>query len=97
MMKIRNCLLLSISYLGLSSLAQADISAVENEFIFTHTPNNIHLVSQPQLLSSSNLPQTLSEHRDFFATISLAVTERIKRRPFASTERQLVRRGCLCS
>ena len=65
MMKIRNCLLLSISYLSLCSVAQADISAVENEFIFTHT-SNIHLISQPQLLSSSNLPQTLSEHRDLF-------------------------------
>ena len=83
MMKIRNCLLVSISYFSLCSLAQADISAVENEFIFTHT-SNTHLASQPQLLSSSNLPQTLSEHRDFSAPISLAVTERIKRRPFAS-------------
>ena len=83
MMKIRNCLLVSISYFSLCSLAQADIFAVENEFIFTHT-SNTHLASQPQLLSSSNLPQTLSEHRDFSAPISLAVTERIKRRPFAS-------------
>ncbi len=84
MMKIRNCLLVSISYFSLCSLAQADLSAVENEFIFTHTSNNIHLNSQLQLLSSSNLPQTLSEYRDFSAPISLAVTERIKRRPFAS-------------
>ena len=65
MMKIRNCLLVSISYFSLCSLAQADISAVDNEFIFTHT-SNTHLASQPQLLSSSNLPQTLSEHRDLF-------------------------------
>ena len=65
MMKIHNYLLVSISYISLCSLAQADISAVDNEFIFTHT-SNTHLASQPQLLSSSNLPQTLSEHRDLF-------------------------------
>ena len=73
-MKIRNCLLVSISYFSLCSLAQADISAVDNEFIFTHT-SNTHLASQPQLLSSSNLPQTQSEHRASFAPISLAVTD----------------------
>ena len=74
MMKIRPYLLVSISYISLCSLAQADISAVENEFIFTHT-SNTHLASQPQLLSSSNLPQTQSEHRDLSAPISLAVTD----------------------
>ena len=83
MMKIRPYLLVSISYISLCSLAQADISAVENEFIFTHT-SNTHLASQPQLLSSSNLPQTQSEHRDLSAPISLPQAERIKRRPFAS-------------
>ena len=74
MMKIRPYLLVSISYISLCSLAQADISAVENEFIFTHT-SNTHLASQPQLLSSSNLPQTQFEQRASFAPISLAVTE----------------------
>ena len=33
---------------------------------------------------ASTLPQTLSEHRDLSAPISLELTERIKRRPFAS-------------
>ena len=71
-MKIRNTLLISISYLSLSSLALADSSKAENEFIFTH---NTHLDSQPQLLSSPILPQTPSEHRDFSAPISLALTD----------------------
>ena len=74
MMKIRPYLLVSISYISLCSLAQADISAVEDEFIFTHT-SNTHLASQPQLLSSPILPQTPSEHRDFSAPISLALTD----------------------
>ena len=74
MMKIHNYLLVSISYISLCSLAQADISAVENEFIFTQT-SNTHLAHQPQLLSSFNLPQTSSEHRDFSAPISLALTD----------------------
>ena len=73
-MKIRPYLLVSISYISLCSLAQADISAVEDEFIFTHT-SNTHLASQPQLLSSPILPQTPSEHRDFSAPISLALTD----------------------
>ena len=48
--------------------------------------SHTHLVAESPSphLSSSNWPQTLSEHRDLSAPISLAVTERIKRRPFAS-------------
>ena len=55
MMKIRYLLLVSISYIGLSSLAQADISKGGKEFIFTHTYHNTHLDSRSQLLSSPNL------------------------------------------
>ena len=103
MMKIRNCLLVSISYFSLCSLAQANISEGEKEFIFTHTSKGVeqtsaasfgvikyrglntaavlehthllHLDSHSQLLSSSNLPQTQSEHRASFAPISLALTD----------------------
>ena len=48
--------------------------------------SHTHLVAESPSphLSSSNWPQTQSEHRDLSAPISLAVTERIKRRPFAS-------------
>ena len=75
-MKIRNYLLVSISYLGLSSLAWADSYTDENKFIFTHTSNNIHLNSQRQLLSFPIFPkQTQSEQRDFSAPISLALTD----------------------
>ena len=75
-MKIRNYLLVSISYLGLSSLAWADSYADENKFIFTHTSNNIHLNSQWQLLSFPIFPkQTQAEQRDFSAPISLALTD----------------------
>ena len=75
-MKIRNYLLVSISYLGLSSLAWADSYADENKFIFTHTSNNIHLNSQRQLLSFPIFPkQTQAEQRDFSAPILLALTD----------------------
>ena len=45
MMKIRNCLLLSISYIGLCSLAQANISEGGKEFIFTHTSKGVKQTS----------------------------------------------------
>ena len=45
MMKIRNCLLLSISYFSLCSLAQANISEGEKEFIFTHTSKGVKQTS----------------------------------------------------
>ena len=51
MMKIRSYLLVSISYIGLSSLAYANIPPTENEFIFTHI-SNTRLASQSELLSS---------------------------------------------
>ena len=45
MMKIRNCLLVSISYFSLCSLAQANISEGEKEFIFTHTSKGVEQTS----------------------------------------------------
>ena len=83
MMKIRNYLLVSISYFSLCSLAQADISTMDNRIIFTHT-SNTHLTYYPQLLSSSILPQTQSEQRASFASISLAETEGVKLPQLAS-------------
>ena len=55
MMKIHCLLLVSISYIGLSSIAQANISEGRRGFIFTHTYHNTHLDSRSQLLSSPNL------------------------------------------
>ena len=84
MMKIRSYLLVSISYIGLSSLAYANIPPTENEFIFTHI-SNAHLASQSELLSSPLFSQqTQSEQRDSSAPISLAVTDRAKLRQLAS-------------
>ena len=75
MMKIRSYLLVSISYIGLSSLAYANIPPTENEFIFTHI-SNAHLASQSELLSSPLFSQqTQSEQHDSSVPISLAVTE----------------------
>ena len=54
-MKIHCLLLVSISYIGLSSIAQANISEGRRGFIFTHTYHNTHLDSRSQLLSSPNL------------------------------------------
>ena len=45
MMKIRCLLLVSISYIGLCSLAQADISEGGKEFIFTHTSKGVEQTS----------------------------------------------------
>ena len=73
-MKIRNALLISISYLSLSSVAWAVSSPVESEFIFTQT-SNTHHAFQPQLLSSQNFTQPISTHRDLSAPISLALTD----------------------
>ena len=74
MMKIRNALLISISYLSLSPVAWAVSSPVESEFIFTQT-SNTHHAFQPQLLSSQNFTQPISTHRDLSAPISLALTD----------------------
>ncbi len=65
MMKIRYALLLSVSCLGLGSLAHAgltpDITPVgKNTFIFTHTSNDIHLASQSKLLSASVIARRTS-------------------------------------
>ena len=84
MMKIRSFLLVSISYIGLSSLAYANITPAEGQLIFTQL-SNTHLAPQSELLSSPFFFQpTQSEQRDSSASILLAVTNEGKLPQLAS-------------